>query len=121
MVFSGINHGTANDPKERRKKRLDRIAFSAFLLSLSAVVWFLMALIADLMNPRLLSISYVSFIPPIALSLSMYAFCKYVQKKADAIVTKTKEEEEQRKRDLVAAVSSTQGVRPAGTKEPPEA
>ena len=116
MVFSVTKPGMAKHPKEKRKQRLDRIAFSAFLLSLSAAGWFLMALLGDLLNPRLLSISFVSFVPPIALSLSMYAFCKYVQKKADAIVTERQEEEEQRRRDIVAAI--TRGARPANAKKP---
>ncbi len=105
----------AKDHKEKRKKRLEGIAFAAFLLSLGAGGWFLIALLADLMNPRLLSISFVSFVPPIALSLFMYVFCKYVEKKAEAIVTE-REEEEQRRRDLVAAISH--GARPASTKKP---
>ena len=103
------------DHKEKRQKRLKGIAFAAFLLSLSAAGWFLIALLGDLMNPRLLSISFVSFVPPIALSLFMYAFCKYVEKKAEAIVTEREEEEEQRRRDLVAAL--TRGARPASTKK----
>jgi hypothetical protein len=120
MVFSVTKLGMEKHPQEKRKRRLDRIAFSAFLLSLSAAGWFLIALLGDLMNPRLLSISFVSFAPPIALSLSMFAFCKYVQKKADAIVTETEEEEEQRRRDLVAALSALHGVRPASRTKPPE-
>jgi hypothetical protein len=75
-----------------------------------------MSLLADLLNPRLLSISFVSFVPPIALSISMYAFCKYVQKKADAIVTETEEEEEQRRRDIVAAI--TRATQPASARRP---
>jgi hypothetical protein len=106
----------AKDDKEKRKKGLEGIAFAAFLLSLSAAGWFLIALLADLMNPRLLSISFVSFAPPIALSLFMYVFCKYVGKKAEAIVTEREEEEEQRRRDLVAAL--TRQARPASTKKP---
>jgi hypothetical protein len=116
MVFSVTNDGTAKHPKEKRKKRLDRTAFSAFLLSLSAAGWFLIALLGDLMNPRLLSISFVSFVPPITLSLSMYAICKYVQKKADAIVTETEEDEEQRRRDIVAAI--TRATQPASARKP---
>lgn len=69
------------------------------------------------MNPRLISVSFVSFVPPIALSRSMYAFCRYVREKADAIVTETEDEEEQRRRDLVAALSLIGGVRPASTKK----
>jgi hypothetical protein len=106
----------AKDHKGKRKKRLKEIAFAAFLLSLGAAGWFLIALLGDLMNPRLLSISFVSFMPPIALSLFMYVFCKYVEKKAEAIVTEREEEEEQRRRDIVAAMSP--GARPASTKEP---
>jgi hypothetical protein len=106
----------AKDHKEKRKKRLKGISFAAFLLSLSAAGWFLIALLGDLMNPRLLSISFISFVPPIALSLFMYVFCKYVEKKADAIVTEREEEEEQRRRDLVAALA--RGARPASTKKP---
>jgi hypothetical protein len=108
----------AKDHKEKRKKRLEGIAFAAFLLSVSAAGWFLIALLLDLMNPRLLSISFVSFLPPIALSLFMYVYCKYVEKKAEAIVTEREEEEEQRRRDLVAAI--TRGARPASTKKPPD-
>jgi len=106
----------AKDHKEKRKKRLEGIAFAAFLLSLGAAGWFLFALLGDLMNPRLLSISFVSFVPPIALSLFMYVFCKNVEKKAEAIVTEREEEEQQRRRDLVAAI--TRGARPASTKKP---
>ncbi len=106
----------AKDQKEKRKKRLKGIAFAAFLLSLGAGGWFLIALLGDFMNPRLLSISFVSFVPPIALSLFMYLFCKYVERKAEAIVTEREEEEEQRRRDLVAAIAH--GARPAGTKKP---
>lgn len=105
----------ANDHKEKRKKRLEGIALAAFLLSVSAAGWFLFALLLDFMNPRLLSISFVSFVPPIALSLFMYVFCKYVEKKAEAIVTEREEEEEQRRRDVVAAL--TRGARPASTKK----
>jgi hypothetical protein len=106
----------AKDQKEKRKKRLEGTAFAAFLLSLGAAGWFLFALLGDLMNPRLLSISFVSFVPPITLSLSMYVFCKCVEKKADAIVTERQEEEEQRRRDIVAAIS--RGARSASTKKP---
>lgn len=106
----------AKDQKEKRKKRLERIAFAAFLLSASAAGWLLFALLGDLMNPRLLSISFVSFVPPIALSLFMYALRKYVEKKAETIVTEREEEEEQRRRDIVAAI--TRGARPASTKKP---
>jgi cytochrome c-type biogenesis protein CcmH/NrfF len=77
-----------------------------------------MALLEDLMNPRLLSISFVSFVPPIALSLLMYVVCKYAEKKAEAIVTEREEQEEQRRRDIVAAL--TRGERPASTKTPPD-
>jgi hypothetical protein len=104
------------DDKQKRKKRLEGIAFAAFLLSLGAGGWFLIALLGDLMNPRLLSISFVSFVPPIAVSLFMYVSCKYVEKKAEAIVTEREEEEEQRRRDLVAAI--TRGARPASTNKP---
>jgi hypothetical protein len=107
------------DPKEKRKKRLMKIAFTAFLLSLSAAGWFLLALLADLMNTKLLSISFLSLLPPIALSLILYAFCKYVEKKADAIITERQEQEQQRRRDLVAALSLTLGVRSANTKNVP--
>jgi len=106
----------AEDHKEKSKKRLERIAFAAFLLSLGAAVWFLFALLGDFMNPRLLSIPFLSFVPPLALSLLMYAFCKYVEKKAEAIVTEREEEEEQRRRDIVAAL--TRGARPASMKKP---
>jgi hypothetical protein len=106
----------AKDHKEKRKKRLQGIAFAAFLLSLGAAAWFLFALLGDLMNPRLLSISCVSFMPPIAISVFMYASCKYVEEKAEAIVTEREEEEEQRRRDLVAAI--THGATPASTKKP---
>jgi hypothetical protein len=106
----------AKDHKEKRKKRLEGIAFAAFLLALGAGGWFIMALLGDLMNPRLLSISFVSCVPPIALSLLMYVSCKYVEKKAEAIVTEREEEEEQRRRDLVAAI--THGTRPSNTKKP---
>ena len=106
----------AKDQKEKRKKRLEGIAFAAFLLSLSAAGWFLFALLGDLMNPRLLSISVVSFVPPITLSLFMYVLCKYVERKAEAIVTEREEEEERRRRDIVAAL--TRGTRPASTKKP---
>lgn len=105
--------------KEEIKKRLQKIAFAAFLISLSAAGWFLMALLGDLMNPRLLSISFVSYVPPIGLSLFMYVFCKYVEKKAEAIVTEHEEEEEQRRREIVAAL--TRGSRPASAKKPSNA
>ena len=72
------------------------------------------------MNPRLLSISFVSCVLPIALSLLMYVSCKYVEKKAEAIVTEREEEkEEQRRRDLVAAI--THATRPSNTKKPSDA
>ncbi len=100
----------ANDPREKRKRRLEQIAFAAFMLSLSAGSWALIALLADFMNPRLLSISFFSFVPPIVLSFFMYLVCKYVEKKADGIVTEREEEEEQRRRDLVAAIAV--GARP---------
>jgi hypothetical protein len=102
--------------KEKRKKRLKRIAFAAFLLSLGAAGWFLITLLGDLMNPRLLSLSFVSFVPPIALSLLMFVFCKYVEKKAEAIVTEREEEEEQRRGDLVAAI--IRRARPVSTRKP---
>lgn len=110
----------AKDHKEKRKKRIEGIAFVAFLLSVSAAGWFLIALLLDLMNPRLLSISFVSFVPSIALSLLMYVFCRYMEKKAEAIVTEREEEEEQRKRDLVAALTRG-GARPASTKKTSDA
>lgn len=105
----------AKDHREKRKKRFKGIAFAAFLLSLGAAGWFLIALLGDLMNPRLLSISFVSFAPPITLSLFMLVFCKYVEKKAEAIVTEREEEEEQRRRDIVAAI--TRGTRLVSTKK----
>ncbi|HEV2729458.1 MAG TPA: hypothetical protein VGV15_05455, partial [Terriglobales bacterium] len=71
----------AKDHKEKRKKRLKAIAFAAFLLSLSAAGWFLIALLADLMNPSLIFISFASFVPPIALSLIMYCFVGTWRKK----------------------------------------
>jgi hypothetical protein len=103
----------AKDHKEKRKKRLKRVAFAAFLLCLGAGGWFLIALLGDFMNPKLLSISFVSFVPPIALSFFMYVSCKYVEKKAEAIVTEREEKEAQRRRDVVAAIS--RWTRPAGT------
>lgn len=106
----------ATDHKEMRKKRLESIAFAAFVISLIAAVWFLMGLLSDVMNPRLLSISFVSFAPPIALILFMYVLRKYVEKKAEAIVTEREEEEEQRRRDIVAAL--TRGARPWSTRKP---
>jgi hypothetical protein len=106
----------AKDQKEKKKKRLEGIAFAAFLLSTGAAGWFLFALLGDVMNPRLLSISFVSFVPPIALSLLMYGLCKYVERKAEAIVTERQEEEEQRRRDIVAAI--TRGARPASARKP---
>jgi hypothetical protein len=106
----------AKDHKEKRKKRLKGIAFAAFFLSLGAGGWFLIGLLGDLMNPRLLSISFASFVPPIALSLFMYVSCKYVEQKAESIVTEREEEEEQRRRDIVAAIS--RWTRPASTKQP---
>jgi hypothetical protein len=106
----------AKDHKEKRKKRLKRVAFAAFLLSLGAGGWFLIGLLGDFMNSRLLSISFVSFVPPIALSLFMYVSCKYVGEKAEAIVTEREEEEEQRRRDVVAAIS--RWTRPASTRKP---
>lgn len=106
----------ANDHKEKRKKRLKGVAFVAFLLSLGAGGWLLIALLGDLMNPRLLSISFVSLVPPMALFLFMYVSCKYVEKKAEAIITEREEEENQRRRDLVAAI--TYGARPSNAKKP---
>jgi hypothetical protein len=110
----------AKDHKEKRKKRLKAIAFAAFLFSLSAAGWFLIALLADLMNPRLLSISFGSSVPPIARSLFMYMFCRYMEKKAEAIVTEREQEREeekkQRRQDLVTAL--TRGARLSTTKKP---
>jgi hypothetical protein len=71
----------AGDHKEKRKKRLKRIAFAAFLLSLGAAGWFLITLLGDLMNPRLLSISFVSFVPPIALSCLCSCFVSTLRKR----------------------------------------
>lgn len=92
----------AEHPKEKRKKRLNRIAFAAFLLSLGAAGWFLIALLVDLMNSRLLSISPVAFAPPIAVFLCLYAVRKYVEKEAETIMTE-REAEEQQRRDLAVA------------------
>lgn len=107
----------ANDPNEKRKRRLEQIALAAFMLSLSAGGWALIALLADFMNPRLLSISFSSFVPPVALSFFMYVVCKYVEKKAESIVTQHEEEEEQRRRDLMAALAL--GARPLSGMEKP--
>ena len=96
----------AENSKENRKKQLKDIALAAFLLSLGAGSWFVIALLSDLMNPKLLSFSYFSYLPPIALSVCMYVFCKYVEKKAAAIVTEREEEVEQRRRALVAAITN---------------
>jgi hypothetical protein len=107
----------ADDPNEKRKRRLEQIALAAFMLSLSAGGWALIALLADFMNPRLLSISFFSFVPPIALSFLMYVVCKYVEKRAEGIVTERQEEEERRRRDLAAAIAV--GARPPTSMENP--
>jgi hypothetical protein len=106
----------ANDPKDKRKKRLKEIAFAAFTLSLGAAGWFLIALLANAMNPRELSISFASVVSPIAVALVMYLLCKYVEKKAEGIVTEREEEEERRRRELLAAINYA--PRPATTRNP---
>ena len=108
----------ANDSKEKKKKRLEKIAFVSFLLSLGAAGWFIIALLADLMNSRLLFIPFVSFVFPIALSLFMYGCCKYAQNKADAIVTERKEEEERQRQDRIAAIM--RALRTTRTKDAPD-
>ena len=104
----------AKDDKENRKKLLKGIALAAFLLSFGATGWFLVALLSDLMNPRLLSISFVSFVPPIALFLFMYLSRKYLEMKSGLIITEREEEREQQRQLLVAAG----WARPASTKKP---
>lgn len=100
----------ASNSKEKRKKRLEKIAFISFFLSLGGAVWSLVALLGDVMNSRLLFIPFVSFVPPLGFSLLMYLFCKYVQKKADKIVTEREEEEELRRQDLVAKAKCAAGT-----------
>jgi hypothetical protein len=71
------------------------------------------------MNPRLLSISFVSFVPPITLSLFMYVSCKYVEQEAESIVTEREEEEEQRRgQDLPARNSIPTLNRPSSSARP---
>ena len=107
-----------NDPKEKRKNRLKGIAFAAFVLSLGAAGWSLIALLANVMNPRVLSISFLSVVPPIAVGLLMYFLCKYVEKKAEAIVTEREEDVQRHRQELVAAI--TYAVRPLTTRKPPD-
>ncbi len=109
----------ANDGREKRKRRFEEVAFAAFLVSVSAALWFCVALLGDFMNPRLLFIPFLSFLPPISVSLLAYLFCKYAEKRAESIVTGREEAEEQRRRELVAAV--TRATRPAGTENTSDA
>ena len=106
--------GRAKDSKEKRKKRFEKIAFASFLLFVGAAGWFLMALFGAFMNAHLLFIPFVSFVPPILVSLFMYLCCKYAQRKAGTIVTEREEEAERQRQDRIAAAMCA--VRITGTK-----
>jgi hypothetical protein len=108
---------TAKGSKEKKKRRLEKIAFVSFILSTGAAGWFLLALIGDLINARQLFIPLTSLVPPIIISLIMYVCCKYAQKRANAIVTEREEEQERLRQERIAA--AMRGLRPTSDNSKP--